>query len=328
MSEQIQLLGVLAGLAVLAVSVGLALRVERGRLETRLRAFVGTRSIRARLVGAELPDVASLARRDARHPILRWTRLGVQTRQLAQAGWSMSPRRFLLLQLLGGLLGFVLARLVSGRLGYQGVELVALVAAGPLAGLAMPRLLLRLATRRRSGRVETQLPIALDSIANGIQAGLSMPQSLDVVSRDMPAPLGTELKVVIREIGLGLGLEEALGNLADRVQLKEIEIFVAAIHIQFRTGGNLSGILRTLANTVRERLRIRGEVRTLTGQAKLSSYIVTVLPIGIAVAIKFINPMYFEKLLEPGAMRIMLVVAVMGIVSGFYVMMRIANIEV
>ena len=324
MSEQVQLLGVLAGLAVLTVSIGLALRAERGRLEARLRAFLGDGPARA----VSPVAAVSVGLRDTRHPILRRARLGVQVRQLAQAGWSMSPVRFLLLQSAAGLLGLVLGRLVGERFGFQGPELVAVVVAGLLAGLGLPRLMLRMAIRRRASRIEKQLPVALDSVANGIQAGLSLPQSLEVVSRNMPAPLGAELKVAIREMALGLGLEETLNNLADRVPVKEIEIFVAAIHIQFRTGGNLSDILRTLANTVRERLRIRGEVSALTAQAKLSSYIVTLLPIGIAVAIKFINPAYFEKLMEPGTMRLMLAVAVMGIVSGFYAMMRIANIEV
>src|SRR5207248_9232374 len=98
--------------------------------------------------------------RDTRHPILRRTRLGVQSRQLAQAGWSMSPMRFLLLQLAAGLLGLALARLVGERFGFQGAELMVVLAAGLLAGLVLPRLMLRLATGRRTNRVEKQLPIA------------------------------------------------------------------------------------------------------------------------------------------------------------------------
>lgn len=232
------------------------------------------------------------------------------------------------MQLTSGLLGFLVARLLGQRFGYEGFEYTLLVAAGVFIGLGLPRFVLWLAIGRRSSRIEKQLPMALDSMANGIQAGLSLPQSLEVVSRDMPLPLGAELRIVIRELGLGLGIEEALGNLADRVPLKEIEIFVAAIHIQFRTGGNLSDILRTLAHTIRERLRIRGEVDSLTAQAKLSSYIVSALPFIIALAIRVINPVYFEKLLEPGSMRLMVIGAIMGMALGFYVLMRIAKIEI
>jgi tight adherence protein B len=295
MTAEVQLLGVLAGLAVIAVTAGFALRLERQRIEERLSTFVGTGAVKAQSLAVANPRLL----RDTRHPILRRTKLGVQARQLAQAGWSISPMRFLLIQLASGLLGLGLARLLAERAGWQDRELLVAMAAGLFVGLVLPRIALWWASGRRSDQIEKQLPVALDSIANGLQAGLSLPQSLEVVGRDMPAPLGVELAIVIRELGLGLGIEEALGNLADRIPLKEVEIFVAAIHIQFRTGGNLSDILRTLANTVRERLRIRGEVRTLTAQAKLSSYIVSLLPIGIALAIKFINPLYFEKLLEP-----------------------------
>jgi tight adherence protein B len=326
MNDEVQLIGVLAGLAVLAFSAGFAARVERRRLEERLQAFVGAGPILGRGQGPTATGPRVLE--DTRHPILRATKLGVQARQLAQGGWSMSPTRFLLIQLTSGLLGFAIARLFGQRFGWENLEFLLLEAAGLLIGLGLPRFVLWLAISRRSSRIEKQLPMALDSIANGIQAGLSLPQSFEVVSRDMPLPLGAELRIVIRELGLGLGIEEALGNLADRVPLKEIEIFVAAIHIQFRTGGNLSDILRTLAHTIRERLRIRGDVDSLTAQAKLSSYIVSALPFIIALAIRVINPVYFEKLLEPGSMRLMVIGAIVSMAFGFYILMRIAKIEI
>jgi tight adherence protein B len=207
MNEEVQLLGVLAGLAVLAFSGGFAARAERRRLEDRLQTFVGGKLVNAR--GQTLAATGPRILQDTRHPILRATRLGVQARQLAQAGWTMSPMRFLLMQLTSGLLGFLVARLLGQRFGYEGFEYTLLVAAGIFIGLGLPRFVLWLAIGRRSSRIEKQLPMALDSMANGIQAGLSLPQSLEVVSRDMPLPLGAELRIVIRELGLGLGIEEA-----------------------------------------------------------------------------------------------------------------------
>jgi tight adherence protein B len=127
---------------------------------------------------------------------------------------------------------------------------------------------------------------------------------------------------------MGLPLGEALDGLAQRAPLRDVEIFVAAVHIQYRTGGALSDVLRTLARTVRERVNLRGEVRSITSQQRLSAYLISALPILIALVMKFVSPAYFDRLLEPGFIRILLVGAVAGVVAGFYFMMRIADIEV
>jgi tight adherence protein B len=113
-----------------------------------------------------------------------------------------------------------------------------------------------------------------------------------------------------------------------RVPLTDVEIFVTAVHIQYRTGGNLSQILRTIAHTVRERLRIRGHIKVLTAQARLSSYVVTALPFVMALVIRWVNPTYFQRLLEPGTMRYAVIGAVVSVGLGYYVLRRIADIEV
>jgi tight adherence protein B len=110
--------------------------------------------------------------------------------------------------------------------------------------------------------------------------------------------------------------------------LQDVQIFAAAVHIQHRTGGHLSGVLRTIANTVRERVNLRGEIRSLTAQQRFSAYLVGALPIFLALALKFLSPAYFDRLLEPGLMRLFLVLAGVGIALGFHFMLRIADIEV
>jgi tight adherence protein B len=144
----------------------------------------------------------------------------------------------------------------------------------------------------------------------------------------MPAPLSLEFGQVVRELGLGLPVSEALAHLADRVPLSDIEIFTAAVHIQHRTGGSLAPVLRTLANTVRQRVNLRGEIRSMTAQQRYSAYIVCALPVVLAVAMKFLSPSYFNHLLDPGIIRVLLLGAGGGILVGFYFMMRIADIEV
>jgi tight adherence protein B len=329
MSGQIdQIIAVLGGLGVLLGAAGLAIRAEHRILEARLRTFLTS----GRRVIAEAEVVVT--RRvlvDSRHVVLRRMRLGASSHLLAQAGWTMSSRRFLLIQLLCGGIGLTLARVALGRIGADPADVItfALILGGvALVGRTLPRLLLLLKRKRRLEKIETQLPIGVDTIANAIQAGLSLPQAIDVVARDMPAPLGTELQVVVRELALGMSLEQALDEFAARVPLRDVEIFVAAVHIQYRTGGNLSDILRSIANTIRERLRIRGEIRVLTAQQRMAGVIVTALPFFIVAAVRFLSPAYFEKLLEPGTMRIMLIVAGFGMLSGAYWLHRIAQIEV
>jgi tight adherence protein B len=161
-----------------------------------------------------------------------------------------------------------------------------------------------------------------------MEVGLSVPQALEMVSRDVPAPLGPEFAQVLREMGMGLGLGEALDHLAERVPLQDVQIFAAAVHIQHRTGGYLSTVLRTIATTVRERVNLRGEIRSLTAQQRLSAYMVGALPFLLAAALKFLSPTYFDRLMEPGVMRVLLVLAAAGIAIGFHFMLRIADIEV
>jgi tight adherence protein B len=321
-----QLAAVLAGLAVILVAGGLALRIERGRLEARLKGF-----IHPRLAPPETVAAGTLVRpasRKRRSLIPNWARLGASAADLGQAGLTLSPRKFLALQVMSGLAGIWMGRLGAANFGLEGVEQVLMVGGATAVGLWLPRGLLSLKRSQRMSRFESLFPNAIEALANALQAGLSLPQSLELVARDMPKPVGPEFNRVVREMAMGLGLGEALYGLHERIPLNDVEIFVTAVHVQYRTGGNLSDILRSLAYTIRERLRIRGEIKALTAMQRISAIIVSVLPVGIAVAIKFLNPAYFDRLLQPGMMRILLIVAATGIVTGFYAMLRIADIEV
>jgi tight adherence protein B len=319
------LAGVLAGLAVLLAFGGYVLNLERRRLEARLQTFVGGGSISRPQKAA--PFVRP-KRRVPRTRLLQRLRLGVRPRQLSQAGVSVTPRRFAWLQLGAVLVGLTIAFLVATKLGLNGLTQLATMACLGIAGLGLPHLILRVQRARRLRQFELQLASALDSIANSMQVGLSVPQALEMISRDMPAPLGPEFGQVLREMGMGLGLGEALDHLAERVPLQDVEIFAAAVHIQHRTGGYLSGVLRTIAATVRERVNLRGEIRSLTAQQRVSAYLVGALPLFLAFVLKFLSPAYFDRLLDPGLMRVFVVLAGVGIALGFHFMMRIADIEV
>jgi tight adherence protein B len=317
-----QIAGLLAGLAVLLAFAGYAVNLERGRLDARLLEFVGGGAAASR------PKAPSLRKRGLpRLRLLGRLRLGVRPRQLSQAGVAITPHRFAWLQVGAGVAGLAVGRLVGLRLGLDGpIQLIVIVVAGA-AGLALPHVVLHFRRRRRLREFEQQFASALDSMANSLEVGLSLPQALEMLSRDMPAPLGPEFGQVVREMGMGLGFGEALDGLADRVPLHDVQIFAAAVHIQHRTGGHLSGVLRTIAATVRQRVNLRGEIRTLTAQQRISAYLVGALPLLMALALKFLSPSYFERLLEPGVMRLLLVLAGVGVVAGFHFMLRIVDIE-
>jgi tight adherence protein B len=324
MSEHVdQLAGLLGGLSVLLALAGYALNRQQQLLDARLRVFVGGGSLDQRVTSG-----GAVIRALRGWRIWRRVRLGAQPIQLVQAGISLTPRRFLFLQLTLGALGLGLARLLAGPMSLTGAGFVLVLAAGSGLGLALPKLVLRVKRARRLARFEGQFASALDALANGMEVGLSLSQALEMVSRDMPQPLGPEFGQVVRGLGMGLPLGEALDRLAERAPLRDVEIFVTAVHIQYRTGGALSQVLRNIAGTVRQRVNLRGEIRAMTSQQRYSAYLVSALPVAIAVIMRIVNPAYFNRLLEPGTMRLLLIAACAGVVAGFYFMMRIADIEV
>jgi tight adherence protein B len=302
------------------------MRVERARWEARLRSFLGEQGTMTDKGTASVPRPPPARIRKWR--VLQSVRLGARPHELQQAGLTLSPRRFLGIQVLSGVAGLWIGRLAAGRLGWESWWLWAGLIGGVIVGLWVPRAVLRFLRHRRLGRFEQQFALAIESIANALESGLSLPQTLELMGRDMPSPLGVEFTRMTREMGLGLSLGEALDGMLVRVPLVDVELFVTAVHIQYRTGGNLSQILRTIAHTVRERLRIRGLIQVLTAQQRLSSYLVSLLPFVMAVVIRWLNPAYFVQLLEPGAMRLAVMIGIVAVVAGFLVLRRIADIEV
>ena len=152
-------------------------------------------------------------------------------------------------------------------------------------------------------------------IANSLRSGSSFLQAIEMVVRETQPPISTEFERVIREVNLGLPFEQALANLVRRVRSDDLELMTTAISIQHQVGGNLAEILDSIAFTIRERVRIKGEIKTLTAQQRMSGYVVGFLPIGLVgilmvIAPKFMDPM-FQK--PPEALGLPLGVIILGI---------------
>ena len=223
------------------------------------------------------------------------------------------------------LLSFVIAPLGSP---------IALLA-GVLIGFIAPRKWLG---RRKSSRLNAfnkQLPDTITLIANALRAGSSFLQAIELVVRESRPPISIEFSRVIREVNLGLPFETALENMVRRVRSDDLELMATAISIQHTVGGNLAEILDSIAFTIRERIRIKGEIRTLTAQQRLSGYVVGFLPIGLAsflfvAAPGFMEPMFANPPAVLGLPAGVVILCFGGFMMfiGFMLIRKIVDIEV
>jgi tight adherence protein B len=201
-------------------------------------------------------------------------------------------------------------------------------AVGALLGYFLPRMWVGRRISSRLNSFNKQLPDTITLLSNSLRAGSSFLQSIELVSRESPAPMGSEMGRVVREVNLGLSMEEALSNMVRRIKSDDLDLMVTAIGVQQQVGGNLAEILDTIAFTIRERVRIKGEIRTLTAQGRYSGYLVAFLPIGIMITLNFINPEFMKPLFTELIGQILLVVGAIMMGIGFFAIRKITDIKV
>ena len=202
-------------------------------------------------------------------------------------------------------------------------------------GFFLPRLWISRRKGRRVKAFNDGLADTITLIANALRSGSSFLQSIELAVRETQPPISTEFSRVVREVSLGLSLEQALANLVRRVRSEDLDLMATAVSIQYQVGGNLAEILDTIAFTIRERVRIKGEIRTLTAQQRLSGYVVGFLPVGLVgllmvIAPRFMNPM-FEKPPELLGIPVGVILLMLGGISmliGFALIRRIVDIDV
>ena len=206
---------------------------------------------------------------------------------------------------------------------------------GFLVGAIAPRIFLNFRKSSRLRAFNSQLPDTVTLIANALRAGSSFLQSIELVVRESRPPISIEFGRVIREVNLGLPFDIALENMVKRVRSEDFELMATAIAIQHQVGGNLAEILDSIAFTIRERIRIKGEIRTLTAQQRLSGYVVGALPFFLAFFIFVAAPRFFDPMFvkPPDVIGIPLglilfVIALMAMGAGFFFIRKIVDIEV
>src|SRR6266404_2620863 len=216
-----------------------------------------------------------------------------------------------------------------------GLGLILFVFRDPLSGIAgfligymLPRFWRGRRIGGRRSAFNKQLPDTITLLSNSLRAGSSFLQSIELVSREGGPPMSEEMGRVVREVNLGLGMEEALQNLVRRIKSDDLDLMVTAIGIQQQVGGNLAEILDTIAFTIRERVRIKGEINTLTAQGRVSGYLVAFLPIGLGLALNAINPAFMAPLFTETIGRILIGVGAVMMTIGFLAIRKITDIKV
>lgn len=331
----------IVGGVVLLLVVGLvifALRGGRQDVTDRLDRFAGRGEQAPAEAGAKKKGKGTSALTDSVDKAIAGRGFaGKIQRDLAQANLKFTVAEFIGLRIIaaivGGVIGYVVE--VIRQLGAAAV----LIGVGVLIGYFIPSIYVRQTKNRRLRSFNNQLGDTITLLANSLRSGYSLLQSMEMVSREAPPPVSDEFRRVVQEVGLGLSTQDALANLLRRVPSDDLDLLITAVNIQHEVGGNLAQILDTIGHTIRERVRIKGEIRVLVAQQRISGYVVAALPIMLAVILVFITPTFMAPLFTigwppffglPGEEGWICMPICAGILMliGFIIIQRIVNIEV
>jgi tight adherence protein B len=193
---------------------------------------------------------------------------------------------------------------------------------------SLPTIYLLHTKAQRLIAIDNQLPDAIDLMGRALRAGHAFPTALSMVGDEMPEPIGAEFRILFDEINYGVSLHNALLNLLSRVPSTDLQYFVVAVLIQRETGGNLAELFDNISTIVRSRMKLMGEVRTLSAEGRMSAWILTLLPFGVGIVIQFTNPGFLSVLwTDPTGLK-MVYGALLMMIFGIWWMSRIIKIRV
>jgi len=239
---------------------------------------------------------------------------------LAKSNLRLSVGEFLIVQASSAALTAAFALFIS--------RTTPVAVAFGLAGWLAPMAWL---TRRKAARLRAfndQLADTIELLSNSLRSGLSLLQAMELISREGLPPVSEEFHRVVQEVGLGVSPQNGLRHLVQRVDSEDLDLLVIAVLVQFEIGGNLSRILDSIARTIRERIKLQGEIRTLSAQGRMSGYILSGLPVAIGGILMLIAPAYIGKLFTPGPWLVLPGAAAMGIILGTLIMRKLVAIDV
>ncbi len=320
----------LAAAAVVLIAVGISMTGGSGSVGSRLERYASSQPTDGGDGGTDRESavVAGLSRVMERQD--RGARLAVE---LARADLKLRPAEFVLAWVASPFLFMAVTFALSIVFPALGNPIALAVAAA--IGAYFPRFYLKRRQGKRLKAFAEQLPDTITLLANSLRAGSSFLQGMELVTREGRPPISEEFERVVREMQLGMALQPALQNLSRRVASEDLELMVTAINIQSQVGGNLATVLDAIAHTIRERVRLLGEINTLTAMQRYSGYVITALPIGLGVILTVISPSYmgpmFESPPEAFGLPLGIIFFLVGLFSmgmGYFFIRRIVDIKV
>lgn len=245
------------------------------------------------------------------------------SRMLARADIKLRPAEYLVMivasVLLVGILGWVL-----------GGSILTGLAAGAL-GAFLPPMYVKRAQAARLRQFDGQLGDMLNLVVNGLRAGFSTLQALEAVGRELPSPIADEFRRVVQEMQLGIPMEEALDHLLRRISSEDLDLVITAVNVQREVGGNLAEILDVISFTIRERVRIKGEISALTAQGRATAWVIAMMPLALVAMLFLFNRDYIMQFFNPETRTCglpMIIVAALMVISGFYATQKIVQIDI
>ena len=309
---------------------------KKALLADRLEAYAGIEEEAAMAADAELLKLSPV-------PRLMRVVLGRSFMQhieddLARADIPMRPSEYILLRIVLGAVGFLFG-LFGSEFGFYGLQYVGTGLVLAAVGYFLPSIVVKVHQSRRRAKFVTQLADALMLLTNSLRSGYGFLKGLELVAKEMSDPIAKELNRVLREVNLGATVDQAMLNLGRRINSQDLDIVISAYLIQKDVGGNLTEIMEKVAETIRERLRIQGDIRVLTAQGRLSGLIVGLLPVGLFFFFLARAPDYFAPMFGPPAVPVLgswsipagvvlLLLAFGWQVLGGYFIYKIINIKV
>jgi tight adherence protein B len=313
-------------LIVVALIIGLivSIRGKKSEVDERLGRYAGT----------EEPINEQQKKPDSRM-LTDWINRSVAkssfgdriAKDLVRADLKFKPGEYIALII-------VMAFVVAVLLWYIGHRSIITGLIGVFIGAMLPRFYVKRQQRKRLQKFNDQLPDMLNLMVNGLRAGYSVMQAMEAVSKELPPPICDEFRRVIQEMQLGVTTEKALDNLLRRIASDDLDLCVTAMNVQREVGGNLAEILDTISYTIRERVRIKGEIRVLTSQQMYSGRFLSLLPLIVIGILYLLNPTYMQEFFSKSSNTPIpcgyctLAAAAVLIIAGYFAMNKLGQVDV
>ncbi|HVO44375.1 MAG TPA: type II secretion system F family protein [Aggregatilineales bacterium] len=309
---------------VLVVIAGLSLRSQRASvIEERLGRYSELNNF-ANAVAEETPKEKPPTFSERLDMALKDRKFASEWKsQLARADLKLTVTEYIALHIIS-MVGVALVTFVIISPG----NVIATLILGAI-GLFLPRFYVSYKQSQRLHTFEQQLADILGLWVNALRSGYSVLQALEAISRESPDPGASEMRRVVQEVQLGIPMEEALSHLLQRMPSDDLDLIVTAVNIQREVGGNLAEILEVIGHTIRERIKLKGDIRVLTSQGRITGYLISGLPIVLAIFLDVINPSYVGKMFEDRLCGWPMLAIGLGMIGlGTAVIQRIVDIDI